>query len=56
VISTGRELMQVLSPEDICSGGSSCCGSNVQISAKNPDEMVRQASEALASIKLHGRK
>jgi SAM-dependent methyltransferase len=56
VIATGRELMQVLSPQDIASGGSSCCGSTVQISVKNPDEMVRQASEALASIKLHGRK
>lgn len=56
VITTGRELMQVLSPADICSGGSSCCGSTVQISVKSPDAMVRQASEALASIKLHGRK
>jgi arsenite methyltransferase len=55
-IATGTELMQVLSPQDICSGGSSCCGSTVSISIKNPDEMVRQASEALASIKLHGRK
>jgi SAM-dependent methyltransferase len=55
-IATGRELMQVLSPQDICSGGSSCCGSTVSISIKNPDEMVRQASEALASIKLHGRR
>jgi SAM-dependent methyltransferase len=55
-IATGKELMQVLSPQDVCSGGSSCCGSMVSISVKNPDEMVRQASEALASIKLHGRK
>ncbi len=55
-IDTGKSLMEVLSPADICSGGSSCCGSTVQISVKNPDEMVRQASEALASIKLHGRK
>jgi len=55
-IDTGRSLMEVLSPTDICSGGASCCGSTVQISVKNPDEMVRQASEALASIKLHGRK
>ena len=55
-IATGRELMQLLSPQDICSGGSSCCGSTVSISVKNPDEMVRQASEALASIKLHGRR
>lgn len=55
-IATGKELMQVLSPQDISSGGSSCCGATVQISVKNPDEMVRQASEALASIKLHGRR
>ena len=56
-IDTGRDLMQVLSPADICSGGSSCCGSTVSItSIKNPDEVVRQASEALASVKLHGKK
>ncbi len=55
-IATGRGLMEVLSPQDIASGGSSCCGSTVSISVKNPDEMVRQASEALASIKLHGRR
>lgn len=55
-IATGRELMEVLSPADIASGGASCCGSTVSISIKNPDEMVQRASEALASIKLHGRK
>ncbi|HEY3930673.1 MAG TPA: arsenite methyltransferase [Candidatus Koribacter sp.] len=55
-IATGRDLMQVLSPQDISSGGASCCGSTVSISIKNPDEMVREASEALASIKLHGRR
>src|SRR4051812_30011608 len=56
-IATGRELMQVLSPEDIVSGGASCCGSTVAItSLKNPDEMIKQASAALASVKLHGRK
>jgi SAM-dependent methyltransferase len=57
VIAHGKDLMKVLAPADICSGGSSCCGSTVQItSLKNPDELVRQASEALASVKLHGRK
>lgn len=57
VIAHGKDLMKVLAPADICSGGSSCCGSKVQItSIKNPDAMVRQASEALASVKLHGRK
>jgi SAM-dependent methyltransferase len=55
-IATGRELMQVLSPQDITSGGSSCCGATVSISMKNPNEMVQQASEALASIKLHGKR
>ncbi len=56
-IDHGRDLMKVLSPADICSGGSSCCGSTVSItSLKNPDEMVKQAAEALASVKLHGRK
>ena len=55
-IATGCDLMQVLSPQDIASGGASCCGSTVSISPKNPDEMVRQASEALASIKLHGKR
>lgn len=53
-IHTGSDLMQVLSPQDIASGGSSCCGSTVSISVKNPDEMARQAAESLASIKLHG--
>jgi len=56
-IAMGAELMQVLAPADICSGGASCCGSTVSItSIKNPDELVRQASEALASVKLHGRR
>ncbi len=57
VIAYGKDLMKVLAPADMCSGGSSCCGSTVQIkSLKNPDELVRKASEALASVKLHGRK
>lgn len=55
-IASGCSLTELLSPQDICSGGASCCGSTVQISLKNPDETVRQASEALASIKLHGRR
>jgi SAM-dependent methyltransferase len=55
-IAHGPELMQVLSPASSCSGGT-CCGSVVQItSLKNPDDLVRQASTALASIKLHGRR
>ena len=56
-IDYGRDLMKVLAPEDIACGGASCCGSTVSVSSlKNPDQMVRQASEALASIKLHGRR
>jgi SAM-dependent methyltransferase len=56
-IDHGRDLMKVLAPEDVACGGASCCGSTVSItSLKNPDEMVKQAAEALASIKLHGRK
>lgn len=56
-IDHGRDLMTVLAPEDIACGGASCCGSTVSItSLKNPDQMVKQASEALASIKLHGQK
>ena len=57
VIAHGSDLMKVLAPADICSGGSSCCGSTVSVaSLKNPDATVKQAAEALASIKLHGRK
>lgn len=56
-IAHGGDLMKTLAPEDIASGGSSCCGSTVKItSVKNPDDLARQASAALASIKLHGRK
>ena len=57
VIAHGKDLMRVLAPADICSGGSTCCGSTVSIATlKNPDQLVKQASEALASVKLHGRK
>ena len=56
-IANGTDLVNMLSPEDICCGGSSCCGSTVSVkSIKNPDAIARQAAEALASIKLHGRK
>ena len=38
-------------------GKTSCCGSTVSVtSLKNPDDLVQQAADALASIKLHGRK
>ncbi len=56
-IAHGPDLVKVLAPEGFTSGKSSCCGSTVSIaSLKNPDELIRRASEALASIKLHGRK
>jgi arsenite methyltransferase len=57
-IAHGCDLMKVLAPEGFTVGkGSSCCGSTVSItSLKNPDELVRQAGAAVASIKLHGRK
>jgi SAM-dependent methyltransferase len=56
-IDHGRDLMKVLAPEDISCGGASCCGSTVSAAwLKNPDQVVKQAAEALASIKLHGRK
>ena len=57
-IAHGPDLVKVLAPEGFTDGkGSSCCGSTVSItSLKNPDQLVRQAAEAVASIKLHGRK
>jgi arsenite methyltransferase len=57
-IAHGCDLVKVLAPEGLTDGkGSSCCGSTVSItSLKNPDELVRRAAEAVASIKLHGRK
>ncbi len=57
-IAHGCDLVKMLAPEGLTEGkGSSCCGSMVSItSLKNPSELVRTATEALASIKLHGRK
>ncbi len=57
-VAHGCDLVKVLAPEGFTDGkGSSCCGSTVSItSLKNPDELVRQAAAAVASIKLHGRK
>jgi ubiquinone/menaquinone biosynthesis C-methylase UbiE len=57
-IAHGRDLVQMLAPDGFTSSkGSSCCGSTISItSLKNPDDLVRQAAEALASVKLHGRK
>ncbi len=58
-IAYGPDLVNVLAPQakNSCGGGTSCCGSTISISSlKNPDHLVREAAEAVASIKLHGRK
>lgn len=56
-IAFGEDLVEMLAPSDGCSGSACCCGSTVQItSLKKPNEVVRQASAAVASITLHGRK
>jgi arsenite methyltransferase len=57
-IAHGCDLVEMLAPEGLATKqGSSCCGSTVSVaSLKNPDAMVREAAEAVASIKLHGRK
>jgi SAM-dependent methyltransferase len=57
-IAYGSELVKVLTPtEDSCGGTTSCCGSTVSVtSLKNPDTLIRATAEAVASIKLHGRK
>lgn len=56
-IAHGPDLIKVLAPEGFTGDKSTCCGSTVSLaSIKSPDELVREASEALASIKLHGRK
>ncbi|HVJ08833.1 MAG TPA: arsenite methyltransferase [Acidisarcina sp.] len=53
----GSDLVKVLAPEGFGEGRTSCCGSTVSVaSLKNPDKLVRQAAEAVVSIKLHGRK
>ncbi len=56
-IAQGPDLVAVLAPDGFNEGKTSCCGSTVSVaSLKNPDTLVRQAADALASIKLHGRK
>ena len=55
-IAYGPELVKALAPET-AGGKTSCCGSTISVnSLKNPDALVREASKAVASIKLHGRK
>jgi arsenite methyltransferase len=57
-IAHGCDLVKMLASEGLTSAtGSSCCGATVSVaSLKNPDALVREAAEAVASIKLHGRK
>jgi SAM-dependent methyltransferase len=56
-LAHGPELVKILTPEAWATGGSSCCGSTISVaSLKQPDELIRAAAEAVASIKLHGRK
>jgi len=53
-IAYGPELIEVLAPT-AC--GSTCCGSTTSVaSLKNPSTLIQDAAEAIASIKLHGRK
>lgn len=57
-VAHGADLVTMLAPDGLGTAqGSSCCGSTVSVaSLKNPDALVREASAAVASIKLHGRK
>ena len=55
-IALGRDMVKLLAPQGF-DKGASCCGSTVSVSSlKEPEDLVQQAAEALASIKLHGRK
>lgn len=56
-IAHGPELVKILAPGSECNGGSCCCGSTISAaSLKNPDALIRATAEAVASIKLHGRR
>jgi len=56
VIAHGKEIVDLLAPEGFKDKEKkTCCGGSL-VNLKNPDETVRQASEALASVKVHGRK
>ena len=57
-ISLGRDMVKLLAPQGFESGNPvSCCGATVSVdSLEQPQDLVQQAAEALASIKLHGRK
>jgi SAM-dependent methyltransferase len=57
-ISLGRDMVKLLAPQGFGDGKqASCCGSTVMVATiEKPQDLVQQAAEALASIKLHGRK
>jgi len=56
-IAFGSDLVKMLAPEGMGQAKSSCCGSTVSAaSLKSPNNVIRQAAEAVASIKLHGRR
>lgn len=56
-IAFGSDLVNAIAPTNSTNGESSCCGSTIStISLKNPDETMRHASQAIASIQLHGQK
>jgi SAM-dependent methyltransferase len=55
-IMHGASLVKMLAPNGL-NGESSCCGSTISVaSLKSPDKLVLKAAEAVASIKLHGRR
>ncbi len=54
-IAYGPDLVKLLAPEGLTAA--SCCSSTISVSSlKNPDSFIREAAEAVASIKLHGKK
>ena len=56
-ISHGSELVNLLAPEGFSTSSGGCCGATVSIgSSGSAEDLVREAAEAVASIKLHGRK
>jgi SAM-dependent methyltransferase len=58
-IAHGPDLIKALAPQDAGNSKTCCCGSTIPAaSLKSPDpgQLMREAAQALASIKLHGRK
>lgn len=57
-IAYGPDLVKVLAPEGFGnSRNKSCCGTTISVDTlRSPDELIREASLAVASIKVHGRK